>query len=725
MINKLCFLLLLATGVCISSGAREISGAGAQAVFEAQEANPVPAPKKQNALSALKQLCKERHWHDGWDSEKRRAFVIETAEFDCNDPANDPQFFIKREMAAKRAVLSAKVTFIQTINQKMSAEELSELGVDDGGNSKENQMSAVETMAKMPLFGATVIMQTESWDSSSGKYQLAILLCWSMELERMARAIATGEDVRLKPSANSLDIHDWLEKQDLATMIGPRQYVDKEGRRWFLGVTARPYSENLPSVKRRQNKNSVELFAQQMAAFSLFADVEGHKLALSAMETGTAEGGNEAAVAEGSAERLTQAFQNKKIRGLQRLAEEEVTHPITGEQIIVAVYGVNASDAHIALAVEKIIFATAVKANQHQAVERGRDAANQAALANSANNDATVQNVQTNNEGANNDPKANVAENTEANGNGAQKELNAPTVQASEEWILCIGEGASKDAAVKKALIEGIRQFFGTEMSGNDTLSTRYKMLETDTVKAFSSSEKSSSDIMSSTRGFVSGYRIVTIEPITDGFEAKVNAKFVNPRGNGVYALMVYPMTIPISKQTNTYTVAPKTKMSGAEFGKILSGTVEKAFADSGKFIILNIDDLKNVIASQNLSAELVDAGATSPAEMMRAGNLLTADYIVTTSFDNIAYSNKLDMDKATRKMVKKERMTLSYAYKILDVKSGQQVKSGEISCVLNSDEIKSIRDSDEEMSDQELAKALLKTILTQSAFKMAQDLGL
>ena len=461
-----------------------VSDGGVEAVREAQEAAPAPAEKFKEALAVLKAEAKSKGWKQGWDEKKKRTIVIEAADFKTADPASDASFFMKREMAAKKAVLTAKVAIIQTINQDMSAMDLvnmpgsdvnRELGaerekidaelarqkeilanmLDDvdkaeaavlrgttfgdrlndlmaaaikkldkeyeagardkkaqedyaaakagfevaqkkydemkekaeamQGKVRERQDSVVESMAKMPLYGSSVIMQTESWNKDSDRYQIAVMLCWSYAMERSARAIVTGEEFTVKPSDSAKAVQDWLEDQNQATMIGPRQYLDKDGNRWFLGVTARPYDDELSSSERRKNKGISEMFAQQMAAFCLWADVESYKLAQAAMESRGNATVQRDVVAESYAEKLTQSFQNKTIRGMQKLYGEEMTHPITGSTIYVTVYGINPGAAKAALEIEKLNYATKVMDNQYQTVERGRKAANQDAVKASEN----------------------------------------------------------------------------------------------------------------------------------------------------------------------------------------------------------------------------------------------------------------------------------------------------------------------------------------------------
>lgn len=258
---------------------------------------------------------------------------------------------------------------------------------------KYRQESSISVQATLPLFGSTVIMQSESWNKASGKYQVAVLVCWSKALEQAARAIVTGTDCKVTPGA--LTIHQWLAKQDLATMVGPRQFIDDAGDRWFLGVTARPYDEEMNSFARMRFKGLAESFAQQLACFSVFADAETQKHAAQAMEVrGNANdpySKDVNAIAESFEQQISQTLDNRVVRGLQKLAEEELKHPVTGEDIIVCVYGLNAAAATAALEIEKQNYVTLIDANRYQTFERGRATANDAAVKASVNRSADFQ----------------------------------------------------------------------------------------------------------------------------------------------------------------------------------------------------------------------------------------------------------------------------------------------------------------------------------------------
>lgn len=253
------------------------------------------------------------------------------------------------------------------------------------GKLARRQTSGIKTFASMPLYGATGLMQTESWDGK--RYQVAIVMCWSNALERSARAIASGEtNFKLKAKPNGKDIDGWLESQNLATMVGPRQFVDKDGTRWFIGIAARSYDDDLNEIVRDKNKEAAEMAARSSMAFSVWGDVEAYRLAQQEVRTMTH--GEDAVVnkvAENIEKKLSQSIQNKIVRGMQPIASEEVEHPISGRTIYVSVYAINPAAAEAAATIEALNVATKIMDNRHQTVERGRAAANKTQIEASKN----------------------------------------------------------------------------------------------------------------------------------------------------------------------------------------------------------------------------------------------------------------------------------------------------------------------------------------------------
>lgn len=483
--KKLLFIAMIASQSILS--AQEVSADGAQIVaasdageelvLEAQEMSAPIGEKFKSAKAQLEDCLKEKKWRRMWDARRKRFIIIEVAEFSSKDPKNDKELLAKREMAAKEAILKAKIKISQWMYSNMSGEEklhhpgsdinkqfkvelekvkvalesqrdrvvellvkvdaaqadaLRKISLEErlddalsaaikkldteydsekygkaakirlaklkgeyeaavkeyvalckkattlNGELLSRQESVVSMMTKMPIFGSTVIRQAESWNDKTGLYQVAVMLTWSKKLERAARAIALGEKFDVEPGKKTVE--EWLDAQNLAMMVGPRKYVDDCGDTWFLGVTARSYSDSLTSFKRQNNRDLAEMFAQQMAVFCVYADVESQKIARQRADKIGDEKNNIDVVAESFSQMLKQSFSNKTIRGMQELASKEVVHPISGEEMYVVVYGLNASDASAALEAEKINFATRIQSNRYQSIESGRRFANEAAV---------------------------------------------------------------------------------------------------------------------------------------------------------------------------------------------------------------------------------------------------------------------------------------------------------------------------------------------------------
>lgn len=245
----------------------------------------------------------------------------------------------------------------------------------------ETHRNSVKSMAAMPLFGATAIMQTESWDED-GTYQIAVMVVWSNVLERAARAIATGKPYKIKNSGSkkALSVHEWIDKQDLAVMIGPRQYIDKDGVRWFLGIGAENVSRRLHPRTRDHNKNTAQLNAMNAAAFSVMGDYNMQTASeeiLKVYSAGKDANGEEdftANTASTLRKSLEAKIQKHILRGGQVLMNKSVKHPITGDDIFVVVYAFNPNHVAAALAMWTRNYVTKEQSLRYQTEERGRQA---------------------------------------------------------------------------------------------------------------------------------------------------------------------------------------------------------------------------------------------------------------------------------------------------------------------------------------------------------------
>ena len=247
----------------------------------------------------------------------------------------------------------------------------------------------ISKIAKMPLFGSTCIYQTESWDSDAEQYSVVVALVWSVGLEKSTRAIIQGVEVVMDaPPKKGQTLEQWLEGQDLGSMVGPRTYSDQAGNRHFLGFAARPVVNQASRMEK--NRDIARLIADQMAVLSLRADVEVAKAAEQLAKTVTTTDGKEEEIAMESLQKtVSQKLEGQKINGLGRVHEVEVKHALTGINMLVTVSGIDPDAVKAARTIEEINYAAAIAGNKENSRLQGRKDQLEASTAASKNDPAS------------------------------------------------------------------------------------------------------------------------------------------------------------------------------------------------------------------------------------------------------------------------------------------------------------------------------------------------
>lgn len=327
---------------------------GVQAVIQVQDAKPESAgnPRKMTARAMVEKTLKSSGINYR-KTNKNRIIQIVDISFPSADPAKDKQFFVKRDQFAKFAILKLKGQIAQSVGQVFSAKEQAQIFGDDT-NAFVKVSSASESVAKWPLFGVTVLAQAESWDGKD--YHVAVAGVWSKVLHRAAKATLLGE--KIVGAAGKKTVEQWMEETDLSLVCGPRQMVDENGNRVFLGIAAREVGIN--AARDEVNKAAAQASANANLIFSLFADVE-QRLAHAAVANTSEQGGTAAASASETVDlRLSQSVERRAIAGACEIYGEELEHPLTGKRIYVSVYGLDAESAANARVMAEELIATRV-----------------------------------------------------------------------------------------------------------------------------------------------------------------------------------------------------------------------------------------------------------------------------------------------------------------------------------------------------------------------------
>ena len=272
--------------------------------------------------------------------------------------------------------------------------------------------------------------------------------------------------------------------------------------------------------------------------------------------------------------------------------------------------------------------------------------------------------------------------------------------KAVSVWIECSGRGNDRDAAVKAALIEGIQQVFGVYLENEETLKKRFDQLKNNNTVSTQKSTAQVRNTLTRSKGFIREYRIISVVQTANLQEAKVKAWIVNPRADGIRTIMLYPMTIRADKKSMNYNAGPDLRMSGSEIAALCSAKFEQAFNATDKFVVLNQDDLTHALEQQKLADELVLAGKALPLELAKAGQILCADYIFLPEFEDLNYTRKIGFDQKAKKFLPQVTMRISFRYRLIDVRTGGQIKNEALSVMIDNQDIQQLPEEGGEKAD-------------------------
>lgn len=243
-------------------------------------------------------------------------------------------------------------------------------------NKKKQVTSSMALKADMPLFGATVIASADSYDElNGGILEVAVAMVWSSRLEADAKAVfSRAGNGEARPNKLSLD--DWLDRQDLAVMIGPRRYLASDGSINFLGISA----VEIPSDAAEYSDAIIEaeLFAKQSAVLSMLSEVSSDKAAQKTRVDRKVDGQVAPEVFKDLAIEM-KASVDANVNGLEIVRTVDTIHPASGKGIIVAVANINSALAHRSEAIMAETYALLKEFNADQSVKVGVKAGMEAA----------------------------------------------------------------------------------------------------------------------------------------------------------------------------------------------------------------------------------------------------------------------------------------------------------------------------------------------------------
>ena len=274
--------------------------------------------------------------------------------------------------------------------------------------------------------------------------------------------------------------------------------------------------------------------------------------------------------------------------------------------------------------------------------------------------------------------------------------------QQTDHWVVCEGSGTTKDKAIDDALKRGVSMVYGQIMSAEDKMQTSSAETTVTTPMGEASVEVTKESMASSmakkTAGFVREYKVISVVPDGKDFlKAHVHARIVNPRSGLDGVILVAPPDATVELKSNLIKVGPKTTVSGKEICKIAEKALCGALAGSKHFRVCTVSDIAATAANNDLTGKLVATGMVPSSELLQAGQMLTADFILTTQLEKIAYSKKLGQDKATKKFGQIQSIKVTLSFQLTNVRTGTTAGNDTVTISLDNSEIKELLEADED----------------------------
>ena len=206
------------------------------------------------------------------------------------------------------------------------------------GSLQQENVSSIETFSKMNVVGLVPIASFESWDGE--QYATTIVSIWTTKEEERARMLYSGQDVAYDPG--SLSVKDFINSTDWSTAQGVRKFFDDKGNFWLISIGSSPV-KGKSSKATRTAKGQAQLSAQKQIAFVLFSEASSKRSAkekLQEVTTGNV-GETENQSVTSFAETISQKVEDLDIQGMSQLKGKKYTHPISGQEMFVSIYGIS------------------------------------------------------------------------------------------------------------------------------------------------------------------------------------------------------------------------------------------------------------------------------------------------------------------------------------------------------------------------------------------------
>lgn len=230
---------------------------------------------------------------------------------------------------------------------KAAADELEQKKIDMFPSQTMN--ARVDSAVRIKLHGAIPLHQIESFVND--EFQVAVAMIWSPKLEDRAAKMLARKDVGKGKATEDRTLSEYLNsnREALKAMVGARQYIDKNGKLYFIGISAQELSKD--AVEKDEAITFADQMAMQAVVMSLFTEGKGVTSAQAALAKRKGRSGD---VMKSLAEDMEENTpKDLSVGGLGKVYSLETTYPITGKPIYISVAAIDSTLAARSAAIKR------------------------------------------------------------------------------------------------------------------------------------------------------------------------------------------------------------------------------------------------------------------------------------------------------------------------------------------------------------------------------------
>ncbi len=574
-------------------------------VLEAAESGPIRETSHTATLATDESAgaladawVRGKGWREGWDSQDRRLVAIGIASIPS--PPSSPDFLDRRQAgfakafadarsrvaeflaAAVEAEMESRSSIVEVVGDPEIAEALTGAAADEAFLAGDSFRDFVRVAANATLVGCTPVQTFVTSDGASA--EVAVVLAWGPRYAAVVRGGATD-------GSPGRPLSEWLASipdDDLAVTWGHRFVTDERGR-------LRPVSFGL---KRARAGFESQMFnVAEERAHGHLGRLQGERLASdSAMESMSAslEGTDlpERFVATSSYASFIESRSSINGLGLETVGRRVVTDPLSGQAlVVVAVSVVPDSDP-----------------------TNGRAGA------------------------VSGTPASDVGDKPAAAAN-----VSCPPVEERMQpyvrQVRANGAGSTREDAVTRALYDAIRQE-GARIVGDSRLEERFaeamESIDGEISEKVSASTDSSVNTETYANGFIHSYEVIGVRTVAGLQEVEICANVVrfdpkNPRFGLPPTVAVLPFAFGLRGfEIDGRPVDPR------PFADDVEESLDRRLGACGCLQVLDERNDAALQAVRNRIREKATQGRVPPFELVKFGQELTADFVLSGELDRI-----------------------------------------------------------------------------------------